>query len=722
MKPLLLLPLVFSKAIVGQVKSELTVRLGESAIIPCKFSADIGAEHVVWLKGTKFLGIAKNNLQSHKRYSIQHSQNDYSLKITDVSVSDDGIFSCQQQINPSTTTEHVIKLNVISPPTTSSITTRNVKQTSTKVSIVKDRPNVLECLAEKAKPAADVHWLRNGEVIRDTQILEVTDDQSSKGLYNSIALLTLSSDDIKNGNQLECVIKHPALSNPVTRSVEFDILTIPTASLTTINPHYAESSDVELTCNSFSAKPSPHVYHFYLNDRIILSSNSNKYLFKSADRSLNSKTLSCVAENHAGKSNHAKLESDIIAFGPELLSKNQFLIQEAENSKFTLDCPVQSNPTPVITWYKITDEGPIRVSSTATLEIPSLQYSHAGQYFCTAENKFTKLKIDSPKTTVKVTGKPAFVNENGEILQDSKVEQLYELSNPVVSIRFVAIPEFNFMSLDFFNNLEIINLSKRQTKRDFSLGSFEVKNNLIIITFTDCNKIPEYLELKISNSLGDNSITIFPRQADTIGRITAIISGSIAGIILIMAVIVSLMLYNKRATRSRTYNTATFQKGETWKESNDVITPSLSSSQRDDGYITEHSGNDVITDATSDSVDVGKLSNMVSTSTLKVLPAIIQMPSPVRSKESEALLESERILPDCNEIVITPRSGSGSSLEKSSIPKVFTDNYDAQNIRTVYEKNFGSFTGSSVNSDCNVYKTLKKKQKSGGKVRSLTKV
>ena len=89
---------------------------------------------------------------------------------------------------------------------------------------MKDRPNVLECLAEKAKPAADVHWLRNGEVIKDTQILEVTDDQSSKGLYNSIALLTLSSDDIERSDELSCVIKHPALSNPVTRSVEFEIL------------------------------------------------------------------------------------------------------------------------------------------------------------------------------------------------------------------------------------------------------------------------------------------------------------------------------------------------------------------------------------------------------------------------------------------------------------------------------------------------------------------
>lgn len=502
----------------------------------------------------------------------------------------------------------------------------------------------------------------------------------------------------------------------------FFLLAIPTATITTDSSHYSESSDVEFTCNSLSAKPSPHVYHFYLDNRKILSSNSNKYLFKSADRTLNSKTLSCVAENHAGKSNHARLESDIIAFGPELLSQNQQLVQDMENSKFLLECPVQSNPKPVISWYKITDDKPMRVSSTASLEIPSLQYSHAGQYFCTAENEFTKLKIQSPKTTIKVTGRPAFVNEVGEIIQDLKVEQLYEVSNPVVSIYFVAVPEFSVISLDFFNNLEIINLTKRQTKRDFSLGKFEVDNDLIKITFTDCNKIPEYLELKVSNSLGDNSITIFPRQADTIGRITAIISGSIAGIILIMAVIVSLMLYNKRATRSRTYNTASFQKGETWKESNDVITPSLSSSQRDDGYITEHSGNEVITDATSDSVDVGKLSNMVSTSTLKVLPAVIQMPSPVRSNENQALLDSDRILPDCNEIVITSRSGSGSSLEKQSIPKVFTDNYDAENIRTVYEKNFGSFTGSSVNSDCTVYKTMKKKQKSGGKVRSLTKV
>ena len=70
MKPLLLLLPVFSNAVLGQLKSELTVRLGDSAVIPCKFSADVGAEHVVWLKGTKFLGIAKNNLQS--KYTNRH--------------------------------------------------------------------------------------------------------------------------------------------------------------------------------------------------------------------------------------------------------------------------------------------------------------------------------------------------------------------------------------------------------------------------------------------------------------------------------------------------------------------------------------------------------------------------------------------------------------------------------------------------------------------------
>merc|ERR1712110_627145 len=121
---------------------------------------------------------------------------------------------------------------------------------------------------------------------------------------------------------------------------------------------------------------------------------------------------------------------------------------------------------------------------------------------------------------------------------------------------------------------------------------------------------------------------------------------------------------------------------------------------------------------------------MVSSSTLKVLPAIIQMPSPIKSNiensENEHLMtniDSDRILPDCNEIVISSRSNSNcSSINKNLPARIFTDNYDAENIRNVYERNFGSSqNGSSVNSENNVYKTMKR-QKSGGKPRSLTRV
>lgn len=689
----------------------------------------------------------------HSRYSIQDSisKYDYSLKITNATISQSGTFSCQ---NPPSSRIQKVKVDVIAEPKSIILTARNVFQDfenlpASTISVVKDETNALECRVEKARPKANIFWTKNGNRIVDRdETIESGEDESVSGLFWSKSVLNLLPLDLEENGDYKCVIEHDSFDANLEKNVNLNIMVKPEASLVA-NPRIVkENENIEFTCSSKNAVPPAHQFSLIINSEIYETNDNGVFVYENSKRDLNQAQISCISENHAGRSIPSEIENSkdlIIAYGPEMSHTSSSLKSVSENSELIIACPVKSAPQPRISWLKKDENGDwTKIENDKNLSEDNLVYQvnsefqDSGVYKCQAENTFLGEKLESGITEVKIQGKPQFFSE--------KSEWEYEISNPVIMIPFFGSPVVDDVKISWKNlsnspitldfqkkvqkirggQIELIQLDIENYRNEFeSLGiELELENpeflefvetiGVIKFSFSKFTSIPGRIDLLVSNEFGMTNLSFRPVGGDTVGRIAAIIGGCIAGGILILAAIVAGVYYQRRQTKNRTY-----QPGNIVRAQSDSTTPimnngssivnsvkipqnyaaSLSSSQRDDGYITEQSHHTSYNenntensnllknnnDSASDSIDVSKVQTESGSSMLKVLPKIVGSVHSSGVKSDSKSIESSSN-PETADLPLPPPELSNSSV-------VNDGTYNPDHFRSVYTSHFSGSSG-----------------------------
>ncbi|KAI5615442.1 poliovirus receptor, partial [Silurus asotus] len=125
-----------------------------------------------------------------------------SILLRNVSLQDEGIYTCILNIFPSGPYETELYLTVLVPP----IVTVNVAVHP----VAGDTDELLPtCTAANSKPAAEVSW--NLGALRDSVEVQINRTVDSKGRYTvTSSLISKKSKDLKQEN-VHCLVSHPGL-------------------------------------------------------------------------------------------------------------------------------------------------------------------------------------------------------------------------------------------------------------------------------------------------------------------------------------------------------------------------------------------------------------------------------------------------------------------------------------------------------------------------------
>ena len=472
----------------------------------------------------------------------------------------------------------------------------------------------------------------------------------------------------------KCIITHPGLKNKEIKNLDFTVISKPKVSFQPSLYNYEEgATDFSAICKTDQLEePKADIYKFLIDGFLVQKSTSTILKLPNygytVDRRLNERQIVCVAENLAGSSDQVELlnNSEIVAYGPEFISDPDKLLGRGREFQRTIDnnrtlelmCNVDSVPKASIQWFKGGSNKTTILSTNNELSINEISFEDAGKYFCEAKNHVLNNIVRSDGYLVKVQGRPRFVDsQTGQNRLFGSVSQMFELTLPTLQINFKSTPMIENIKIQWnpvdnsgayenprFNTLDSTT-SKTETylllnqdhemELSGSQGRIELvfhddngridsldQKGTINIYFNNYKLVPEKMKITLTNSYGEETIELIPKQGDKLGKIAAIVGGSIAGIILIIAAIIAGIYYNERQRRSRTYSPANSRRntepllsklaGAGSSKSSGFLKPgsentnlnsssqptvgnsgqyagSLTSSQRDDGYITEHS-------------------------------------------------------------------------------------------------------------------------------------
>ncbi|XP_066154012.1 nephrin isoform X2 [Euwallacea fornicatus] len=306
-----------------------TVPEGQEVTLACEVSNLAGA--VQWTKDGYALGFS-SVITGFPRYSVigERRNGVYNLRISNVSLEDDGEFQCQ--VGPSKMHKAIrgySRLTVISPPSTVEILDH---RHNSKIEIKENQEFNLECRVRNAKPAARIVWYRGNVEInipsREDQTIEIPLKKGDKTItrydtHSRILLKPTHEDDMAT---YTCEARHEALSldTPMRSTVQLSVLYPPG------NPYiegYTEGETikrgqtVELVCRCRGGNPPAQLIWYKNGEQIRMAYRTagrvseNVYTF-TADASDNKARYKCEASNIMSKT-PLKVEIDMtVLFAP----------------------------------------------------------------------------------------------------------------------------------------------------------------------------------------------------------------------------------------------------------------------------------------------------------------------------------------------------------------------------------------------------------------------
>ncbi|KAL6100948.1 uncharacterized protein ACO6RY_07982 [Pungitius sinensis] len=204
------------------IGGNVNVVQGETAILPCKLiDTKDSLTQIAWRKEPEkenfilikpVVGMKYTN-KVDKRFTFFGNVSDYngSLRFSNITLRDEGTYTCIFTLFPTGNVQTEILLNVLVPPVTSLEDNRPI--------LGNEEVPLVTCKAAGSKPAAEVRWLKGtlGEKVRETTNVIRHDN----GTTTTVSSLSGVPSREMHGHLVECIVTTAALSQE--ESLPFNI-------------------------------------------------------------------------------------------------------------------------------------------------------------------------------------------------------------------------------------------------------------------------------------------------------------------------------------------------------------------------------------------------------------------------------------------------------------------------------------------------------------------
>uniref|UniRef100_H2RJJ8 Kirre like nephrin family adhesion molecule 3, like n=1 Tax=Takifugu rubripes TaxID=31033 RepID=H2RJJ8_TAKRU len=346
----------------SQQPQDQVVISGQPVTLPCVIVGYRGM--VQWTKDGLALG-GERDLPGWTRYSLMGDpvSGEHSLLIDSAELADDAVYECQA--TQAGLRSHRAKLTVLVPPSDP------VVEGGPVVRLKAHTPHNLTCKASGAKPAAEITWYRDGEVM-ETAIYSKTPMEDGKR-ENAVSLLPIIPEDSDTGRTYTCRVLNPAAPAGQQTSVTINVQReCPTYHFSVNTRIPARRKLFFLTTTQIRSYRSP-------SGGVPISEANGDSLEVTVDYSYFTDPISCEVSNSVGSTNVSTLVD--VQFGPRLLSEPKpMTVDTGMDAAFT--CAWTGNPPLTLAWTK---QGSIVVlSNSNTLQLKAVTQEDAGTYTCKA--------------------------------------------------------------------------------------------------------------------------------------------------------------------------------------------------------------------------------------------------------------------------------------------------------------------------------------------------
>ncbi|XP_038622036.1 cell adhesion molecule 2 isoform X5 [Tachyglossus aculeatus] len=188
----------------------------------------------------------KKALRDNRIELIRASWHELSISVSDVSLSDEGQYTCSLFTMPVKTSKAFLTvLGVPEKPQISGFTSP----------VMEGEMMQLTCKTSGSKPAADIKWFKNEKEIKDVKYLK--EEDANRKTFTVSSTLDFQVDRNDDGVKVICRVEHESLNS--TPQVAMQVLEIhytPSVKITPSIPIPHEGQSIILTCES-KGKPLP---------------------------------------------------------------------------------------------------------------------------------------------------------------------------------------------------------------------------------------------------------------------------------------------------------------------------------------------------------------------------------------------------------------------------------------------------------------------------------
>eukprot|EP00064_Thunnus_orientalis_P003252 superscaffoldBa00000257_g3261 len=375
----------------SQQPQDQVVVAGQSVTLPCVIVGYRGM--VQWTKDGLALG-GERDLPGWTRYSLMGDplSGEHSLLIDSAELADDAVYECQA--TQAALRSHRAKLTVLVPPSDP------VVEGGPVVRLKAHTPHNLTCRASGAKPAAEITWYRDGEVM-ETAIYSKTPMEDGKR-ETAVSMLPIVPEDSDSGRTYTCRVLNPAAPAGRQTSITINVQHPPSVTLSVQPQTVTEGAKVLFICSA-SAHPEITGYRWSKGGVPISEANGDS-LEVTVDYSYFTDPVSCEVSNSVGSTNVSTLVD--VQFGPRLLSEPKpMTVDIGMDAAFT--CAWTGNPPLTLAWTK--QGSSVVLSNGNTLQLKAVTQEDAGTYTCKAI--VPRIGVAERDVTLTVNGPPIITAE-----------------------------------------------------------------------------------------------------------------------------------------------------------------------------------------------------------------------------------------------------------------------------------------------------------------------
>uniref|UniRef100_A0A8C1AB34 Kirre like nephrin family adhesion molecule 3, like n=1 Tax=Cyprinus carpio carpio TaxID=630221 RepID=A0A8C1AB34_CYPCA len=384
-------PTVSQAAYFSQQPQDQVVVAGQSVTLPCVIVGYRGM--VQWTKDGLALG-GERDLPGWVRYSLMGNplSGEHSLMIDSAELGDDAVYECQA--TQAGLRSHRAKLTVLVPPSDP------VVEGGPVVRLKAHTAHNLTCRASGAKPAAEITWYRDGEIMHDAIYTKTLMEDGKR--ETAVSMLPMVPEDSDSGRTYTCRVLNPAAPAGRQTSVTISVQHPPSVTLSVQPQTVMEGAKVLFICSA-SANPEITGYRWSKGGVPISEANGDS-LEVTVDHSYFTDPVSCEVSNSVGSTNVSTLVD--VQFGPRLLTEPKpQTVDIGMDAAFT--CSWTGNPPLTLAWTK--QGSSVVLSNSNTLQLKAVTQEDSGTYTCKAI--VPRIGVAERDVTLTVNGPPIITAE-----------------------------------------------------------------------------------------------------------------------------------------------------------------------------------------------------------------------------------------------------------------------------------------------------------------------